>query len=75
MVHSSLKPLSLQTVASALENVIPDSILFTAIPLPEIDFSREIITVKPIKDKIVNTPSVAQLLSDSGDKETFYVNF
>ena len=31
--------------ASALEEIVPNSILFTAAPKPKIDFVREIITV------------------------------
>ena len=38
LVKSGKKPLSLIDFASALEEIVPNSILFTAIPRPKIDF-------------------------------------
>ena len=37
-------PLPLIDFASALEEILPNSIPFTAVPSPKIDFVREIIT-------------------------------
>ena len=44
LAKSDKTPLSLIDFASALEEIVPNSILFTAVPKPEIDFVREIIT-------------------------------
>ena len=41
---SDKKPLSLISFASALEEIVPNSVLFTAVPKPKIDFIQEIIT-------------------------------
>ena len=41
---SSIHPLKLTDIATALEDIIPDSILFTAVPKPKIYYVREIIT-------------------------------
>ena len=40
----NFKPFKLTDIAAALENVIPQSVLFTAVPKPKIDFVREIVT-------------------------------
>ena len=70
LARCSLKPLSLQTVVTVLENLIPDSILFSAIPSPKIDFVSEIIAIKPVEGNTIKILSVAELILDSGDKET-----
>ena len=44
LAKSDKKPLSLIDFASALEKIVPNSILFTAARNPKIDFVREIIT-------------------------------
>ena len=41
------KPLSLIDFASAFEEIVPNSILFTAVPKPKMDFVHEIITEWP----------------------------
>ena len=63
--------MSFQTIVSLLENIISNSILFTAIPSPKIDSVREIIAIKPGEDNTVEILYVVELISDSGDKETF----
>ena len=45
LAKSDKKPLLLIDFASALQEIVPNSILFTAAPKPKIDFVREIITV------------------------------
>ena len=44
LAKSDKKPLSLIDFASVLEDIVPNSILFTALPKPKIDFVQEIIT-------------------------------
>ena len=41
---SDKKPLPLIDLASPLEEIVPDSIIFTSVSKPKIDFVREIIT-------------------------------
>ena len=43
VANSDKKPLSLIDFAAALEEIVPNSILFTAVSKPKIDFVREII--------------------------------
>ena len=40
----NFKPFKLTDIAAALENVLPPSVLFTAVLKPKIDFVREILT-------------------------------
>ena len=40
LVKSDKKTLSLTDLASALEEIVPNSILFTAVPKPKIDFGN-----------------------------------
>ena len=44
LAKSDRKPLSLIDFVSALEEIVPNIMLFTAVPKPKIDFVREIIT-------------------------------
>ena len=44
LAKSDKKPLSLIGFASALEEIAPNGILFTAVPEPKIDFVWEIVT-------------------------------
>ena len=61
LANCDKKPLSLFDVAAALEDIAPDSILFTAVPKPEIDFVREIIKepVEAVKeDHLINIDEI-----------------
>lgn len=61
LANCNKKPLSLFDVAAALEDIAPDSILFTAVPKPEIDFVREIIKepVEAVKeDHLINIDEI-----------------
>ena len=44
------RPLTLQDISNALEKVIPDSVLYTAVPKPKIDFLQEFVSEKTIDE-------------------------
>ena len=56
------KPLSLMDFASAFEEIVPNSTLFTAVPKPKIDFVWEIIT-EWAKETDVEVTSIESQLS------------
>ena len=63
-IEVNIKPLKLVDIAAALEEIIPDSTLFTGVPKPEIDFVREVITQKPAKPDVIGIYDII-LKSDS----------
>jgi len=66
-----IKALTLTGIASALENVIPTSVLYTAIPIPKIDFLREIITEVRLDKKFT---SIDDIILMSNSKKEFFDN-
>jgi hypothetical protein len=64
IANSSQKLLNLSDIAKALETVAPLSIIFQAVPKPEIDFVREVIAVKKFTTELVSVDDVI-LMSDS----------
>jgi len=71
LAKNTKKLLDLTDIATALETVAPNSILFTAAPKPEIDFAREVITVaaSPTPDLV----SIDDIILSDG-KEHFMEN-
>ncbi len=64
---SSIHPLKLTDIATALEDIIPDSILFTAVPKPKIDYVREIITKTVPQPQALESIDDILIMSDSPD--------
>ena len=50
LVNCEIKPLTLHDIRNALKRVIPNSVLYTGVPKPKIDFLREILHVENITD-------------------------
>ena len=74
LADSNRKRLTLCDIARALESVAPDSILFTAVPKPEIDFVREVITMTAINDLHSTAVSIDDIIIMSDDKKSFNSN-
>ena len=72
LMDNNKKLLNLVDIASALEEVASLSIFHQAVPLPQIDFVREIVT-KP-KTKPEDLLSVEDILLLSSSKGDFYDN-
>ena len=70
LVKCPLKPLKLNDIATALEDIAPLSTLTTAVSRPKIDFVREVITHHPEN----NLLSVDDVLLMSNDTESFLQN-
>ena len=70
LIKCPLKPLKLNDIATALEEIAPLSTLTTAVPRPKIDFVREVITQRPE----INTVSVDDVLLMSSDVDSFFEN-
>ena len=70
---SDKKPLPLIDFASALEEIVPNSILFTVLPKPKIDFVWEIIT-DWAGETDVEVTSIESLLKLSKAKVEFLEN-
>ena len=66
-------PLPLIDFASALEEILPNSIPFTAVPNPKIDFVREIIT-EWAGETDVEVTSIESLIKLSKTKVVFLEN-
>ena len=66
LLHSHIKPLSFHDFAEALDDIIPDSVLYTAVPKPEIDFVREVLTVKDISMDLTSIDDIL-IMSKSSD--------
>ena len=73
LANSDKKPLLLIDFASALEEIVPNSILFTALQKPKIDFVREIITEWAGKID-VGVTSIESLIKLSKTKVEFLEN-
>ena len=63
--------MSLETIGEALKDIIPQSILFTALPKPKIDFVREIVKIHPVRN---DTPSLDDIIIMS-DLSNIFENF
>ena len=72
LMDNNKKLLNLVNIASALEEVAPLSIVHQAVPLPQIDFVREIVTKS--KTKPEDLLSVDDILLLSSSKGDFYDN-
>lgn len=72
LIDNKKKLLSLVEIAAALEQVAPLSIVHQAVPVPEIDFVREIVTNTSKKPE--NLLSVDDILLLSDSKAAFYDN-
>ena len=68
---SNQKLLNLSDIAKALETVAPLSIVFQAVPQPEIDFIREVISIQKHTTELVSVDDVI-LMSDN--KQSFEEN-
>ena len=68
---TNVKPLNLTDIATALENHVPDSVLFTAVPRPKIDFVRDIVSLHPVSS---NIPSIDDVIFMSNSIENFNEN-
>ena len=66
------KPLQLTDIATALEDVIPDSILSTAVPKPKVYFVREMISNNDPQPEDLESMDDVMLMSDSS--EAFFSN-
>ena len=73
LAKSDIKPLPLINFSSALEEVVPNSILFTAVLKPKIDFVSEIITEWAAKTDVEVT-SIESLTNLSKTKVEFLEN-
>ena len=73
LAKSDKKPLSLIDFASTLEEIVPNSILFTAVPKPKIDFVREII-VEWARETDAEVTSIESLIKLSKTKLEFLGN-
>jgi len=69
--HCNIKALTLTDIATALENVIPTSVLYTAIPKPKIDFLREIVAEVRLDEKCT---SIDDIILMSNSKKEFFDN-
>ena len=63
-LESNIKHFELTDVAAALDEVIADSILFTAVPKPDIDIVREVITCKPVQYDVASIYDIT-MMSDT----------
>ena len=72
LVSASVKPLPLNDIAESLKKSLPDSIVHTAVPMPKIDFIREMID-KPC-DKQEDLVSVDDIIIMSDSVESFHEN-
>ena len=70
--NNTVQLLNINDVASALENIVPTSILFTAVPKPKIDFIREVLT--NIDMPPVDLPSIDSLISTSSCCSEFFTS-
>ena len=68
---SNQKLLNLSDIAKALETVAPLSIVFQAVPQPEIDFIREVISIQKHTTELV---SVDDVILMSNNKQSFEEN-
>ena len=72
MIDTTTKTISLVEIATALEEVAPLSIVHQAVPTPEIDFVREVVTKNStVPDDLVSVDDVL-LLSET--ETSFYEN-
>lgn len=69
--HCNIKSLTLTDISTALEKVIPNSVLYTAVPKPKIDFLREIVSEANI---VENISSIDDIILMSNSKEEFFKN-
>ena len=72
-INSLKKRLSLNDFASALEEIVPNSILFATVPKPKSDFVREIIT-EWARETDVEVTSIENLIKLSKTKVEFLQN-
>lgn len=72
--RSSVKGLSFEDMVKSFEesNIISNTILSTAVPKPEIDFYREVITKRPIEPEYV--PSLDDIITSSNSLVNFFEN-
>ena len=69
LVDCEIKPLTLHDISNALKGVIPDSVLYTGVPKPKIDFLREIIHIEHITD---SRTSVDDILLMANSRKSFF---
>lgn len=71
--HCGEKLLSLNEIADELKEIILDSILFTAVPKPEIDFDRECLSISDVTQPS-DVYSISDILAMSKTKTEFECN-
>ena len=70
--NTDRKLLTLTSIAKAIEEVAPQSILFTAVPKPKIDFVREVLTKSAERPKYI--ASIDDIMLMSGSISSFNEN-
>ena len=71
LANTDVKPLQLNDIAESLKTSLPDSVLYSAIPKPKIDFVRDI--VKPFV-KSNDLVSIDDIILMSNSVESFHRN-
>ncbi|XP_057290858.1 uncharacterized protein LOC130613546 [Hydractinia symbiolongicarpus] len=71
--HCGEKLLSLNEIADELKEIIPESILFTAVPKPEIDFVKECLSISDVTQPS-DIYSISDILAMSKTKTEFECN-
>lgn len=66
-----IKQLTLNDIAAAIEDVVPESILFTAVPKPEVDFFRESLETENEQTKPQDLISIDDIILMSSNKSEF----
>ena len=72
LIDNNCKFFTLTDIAKALEDVAPQSIIFTAVPKPKVDFVREVLTKNTKKS--ANVPSIDDVILMSQSIKSFTEN-
>ena len=72
LINNNCKFLTLTDIAKALEDVAPQSIIFTDVPKPKVDFVREVLTKNTTKP--ANVPSIDDVIQMSQSNKSFTEN-
>ena len=76
MKNCDLKPLSIKYFAQPINKVSPQSMLYTSVPKPKVDFVRELISTKIVQpQKVINISATINLSKNMSDfKENLSVS-